>query len=134
MQRQKHDRDYLIKYIKHALRIASSDQMLVCRDGLEDALVELEKPVLPDNYEKLILNVLNNHGVSAPYVVVDVLLRELRQALLPKPRTKTVWRVEWGVAPKRGLSDCATLHDLTRELELRIDEPGLNVVKTMVPV
>lgn len=109
MNDQQHTREYLIERIKKMLITSSASHFHnFCRSGLESALAELAKPVLtddmaaelakptlPDDAEKLIKNALERmHNINVRSFA-DIAY-DIHKALLPKPKTKTVWRVDRG--------------------------------------
>lgn len=96
MNRVRHSREDLIKLIKQYLEQPTAAKFFVCRAGLEDALVELEKPVLPDNAQLLIEDALARVNVQERRFA-DIAY-DIYQALLPKPPTKIVWCVLRGSA------------------------------------
>lgn len=91
MNRVQHSREDLIKLIKQYLEQPIAAKFFVCRAGLEDALVELEKPVLPDNAQLLIEDALARVNIQERRFA-DIAY-DIYQALLPKPKMKTIWRV-----------------------------------------
>ena len=99
--RKKHTREELIRQIKDKLMYHDPARLhvTVCRDGLVDALAELEKPVLPDMLPSdMICRIQAKfdqprvHRADITYFF-ELLRAEL--TALPKPRMKTFWRVQW---------------------------------------
>ena len=98
--RKKHSREELIKLIKDKLYLyEKSGTYRVCRDGLEDALAELEKPVLPDVLPSDMICRIQAKFYQPRVHRTDITyFFELLRAELtapPKPRMKTIWRVTW---------------------------------------
>lgn len=125
--RRKHTREDLIKAIK--THLGSSDQpfIRVCRDGLEDALAELEKPVLPNDAFGKINDVL----VMYDGLGNNAMALRIVDALKPKPKTKTVWRVRWG---SNGESlRCEDFETVQRALIKLADTPEITIVKEQEP-
>ena len=102
--RKKHTREDLIRLINEKLTYHDRAHFMVCRDGMIDALAELEKPVLPDTLPISMVERIQKKVGEPRVLKADIAyFFELLRAELtapPKPKMKTVeWCVSWWTSP-----------------------------------
>lgn len=128
-------REELITMIEAKLAKAPTgpDQMFtVCSKGLLDTLRELQKSALPD-----VLPIEIADRIQAKFdqprvhrLDVDYFFALLRDELSPKPKTKTIWHVEWGDG---GETRYDTAEQLAAGIKARSDMRKVLITKLEVP-